>query len=174
MSILVLQLLTKSRYLCCVNDNINWTIKCQEHMVDSREMINPRRPFLDISVFIHLKHLWLDIKYKSELFNFTKRKICWAFLTNIYLSSLKQVDGDPGRVAYDEDHHDGQQQHWHGSVTPMTGGSHHLRPGICLYFDLYFYKYQFHQYPMILKRQKILKVWKVEKELRKKSSQLPF
>ena len=112
-------------YLCCVNDNINWTIKCQEHMVDSREMINPRRPFLDISVFIHLKHLWLDIKYKSELFNFTKRKICWAFLTNIYLSSLKQVDGDPGRVAYDEDHHDGQQQHGHCSVSPVTRCSHH-------------------------------------------------
>ena len=33
----------------------------------------------------------------------------WAFLTNIYLNSLKQVDGDPGRVADDEHHHDGQQ-----------------------------------------------------------------
>ena len=61
-------------YLCCINDNIYWTIKCQEHMVESCETINPCRPFLDISMFVHLKHfmiiklLLLNCKINVEWF----------------------------------------------------------------------------------------------------------
>lgn len=46
-----------------------------------------------------------------------------------YLESLKQVAGDPGHVADDEHDHDGQQQHRHGPVSAVAGGSYYPGPG---------------------------------------------
>ena len=46
---------------------------------------------------------------------------------NIHLVGLVEVAGYPGGVAEDEHHHNGQQQHSHCHVTPVSRGSHYLR-----------------------------------------------
>ena len=47
----------------------------------------------------------------------------------VHLVGLVEVAGDPGGVAEDEHHDDGQQQHCHGHVAPVPRGPHPLRPG---------------------------------------------
>ena len=42
-------------YLYSVNDNVDGTIECQEHMVYPSETLNPVRPFFDLSIMIHLE-----------------------------------------------------------------------------------------------------------------------
>ena len=50
-------------YLYGVNDNVDGTIECQEHMVYPSESLNPVRPFFDLSIMIHLEVQ--SIKYIS-------------------------------------------------------------------------------------------------------------
>ena len=47
----------------------------------------------------------------------------------VHLVGLVQVAGDPGGVAEDEDHDDGEQQHGHRHVAPVSARPHHLGPG---------------------------------------------
>ena len=47
----------------------------------------------------------------------------------MHLVGLVEVAGDPGGVAEDEDHDDGQEQHGHRHVAPVPARPHHLGPG---------------------------------------------
>ena len=47
----------------------------------------------------------------------------------MHLVGLVEVAGDPGGVAEDEDHDDGQEQHGHRHVAPVSARPHHLGPG---------------------------------------------
>ena len=51
----------------------------------------------------------------------------WMNLLAPHLVGLVEVARDPGGVAEDEHHHDGQQQHTHRHVSPVPRGSHYLR-----------------------------------------------
>ena len=46
----------------------------------------------------------------------------------MHLVGLVEVAGDPGGVAEDEDHDDGEQQHGHRHVAPVPASTHHLGP----------------------------------------------
>ena len=49
-------------------------------------------------------------------------------LVDMHLVGLVEVAGDPGGVAEDEDHDDGEQQHGHRHVAPVPASTHHLGP----------------------------------------------
>lgn len=54
--------------------------------------------------------------------------VYWYWLVDMHLVGLVEVAGDPGGVAEDEDHDDGEQQHGHRHVAPVPASTHHLGP----------------------------------------------